>query len=107
MARLEESEDGEPQAAREWLDRAIGAPPDPCYVCGRCGTAAPEWRSVCPACGGFDTLAWRAPEAQGTIGVYPATGTAPLMLPAVDTPDPSVYRHGPPSRLAPGAQWDN
>ena len=60
MARLEESEDGEPKAAREWLDRAIGAPPDPCYVCGRCGTAAPEWQSVCPACGGFDTLAWRA-----------------------------------------------
>jgi len=90
MARLEESEDGEPKAAREWLDRAIDAALDPCYVCGRCGTAVPEWRSVCPACGGFDTLAWRAREAQGTIGIFPLTGTAPLMLPAVDTPNPSV-----------------
>ena len=95
MARLEESENGEPKAAREWLDRAIGATLDPCYVCGRCGTAAPEWRSLCAACGGFDTLAWRAPEAQGAIGVYSSTGTAPLMLPAVDAPDPVVSAQSP------------
>ena len=87
MARLEESEAGEPQAAREWLDRAIGAPPDPCYVCTRCGAMAPEWQSLCPACGGFDTFAWQPPEA---LGVDPAAGPAPLMLPAVDLRDPAV-----------------
>ena len=90
MARLEESQAGEPEAAREWLDRAIGAPPDPCYVCAGCGTAAAEWHSVCRACGGFDTLAWRAPEVPGTAGAYRATGPAPLMLPAVDVRDPPV-----------------
>jgi len=42
------------------------------------------------ACGGFDTLAWRTPEAQGTSGIFPLTGTAPLMLPAIDTPNSSV-----------------
>ncbi|MGD9617339.1 MAG: heme biosynthesis HemY N-terminal domain-containing protein [Alphaproteobacteria bacterium] len=88
MARLEESEDGEPRAARQWLDRAIGAPPDPCYLCTRCGAATPEWQSVCPACGGFDTLAWQAPEDRGAIGARSAFGAAPLMLPAVDTPKP-------------------
>jgi HemY protein len=102
MARLEESEAGEPQAARDWLDRAIGAPPDPCYVCSHCGTAPPEWRSVCPSCGGFDTLVWRPPEAQGTIGVYPATGPAPLMLPAVDAPDPPVVSVQPREPLGSG-----
>ena len=107
MARIEESDDGEPQAAREWLDRAIGAPPDPCYVCTSCGTAAPEWQSVCPACGGFDTLAWRAPDTQGTIGAHPAAAPAPLMLSAVDTADPRSRRPDLLNRLAPGAQSDN
>ncbi|HEX2151262.1 MAG TPA: heme biosynthesis HemY N-terminal domain-containing protein [Stellaceae bacterium] len=102
MARLEESEAGEPGVAREWLDRAIGAPPDPCYVCGRCGAAASEWRSVCPACSGFDTLTWRAPEVQNTIGVYPAIGTTPLMLSAVDAPYPPVVSAQPPEPLGSG-----
>jgi HemY protein len=102
MARLEESEAGEPQAARGWLDRAIGAPPDPCYVCGRCGTAAPGWQSVCSACGGFDALVWRALEAQGTIGVYPAAGPAPLMLPAVEAGEPPTVSIHPPDPLGSG-----
>jgi HemY protein len=102
LARLEENEDGEPQAAREWLDRAIGAPPDPSYICSRCGTAVPEWQSVCPACGGFDTLAWRAPHTQGVIGAYPATGPGPLMLPAVDAPNPLVAPARPAEPLGSG-----
>jgi HemY protein len=102
MARLEESEAGEPRAARNWLDSAISAPPDPCYVCRRCATAAPEWQSVCPACGGFDTLAWRAPEVQGTIDGYMATGTPPLMLPVIDVPDPPVVSSQPPEPLGSG-----
>ncbi len=102
MARLEESEAGEPQAAREWLDRAIGAPPDPGYVCARCGSMAPEWQSLCPACCGFDTLAWRPPEAHGAIGVDPAVGPAPLMLPAVDAGDPATAPLQPAEPLGSG-----
>lgn len=109
MARLEESEAGNAQAAREWLDRAIGAPPEPCYVCGRCGAASTEWQPLCPACGGFDTLAWGTPpDGQVALGAPPASGAAPLMLPAADVPGVSAAASRPPStRLAPTAQSDN
>ncbi len=90
LARLEESEAGEPKAAREWLDRAIVAPRDPNYTCRRCGMAPSRWHSVCPGCGGFDTLAWHAPEEQSAIAANLATGPAPLMLPAVDDPGRSA-----------------
>jgi HemY protein len=81
MARLEDSEGT--GRAREWLDRAIGAGPDPCYVCAACGAAHGEWSSLCPQCGGLDTLAWRVPE-QG--GAPPRTPFDPLMLPGAAVP---------------------
>jgi HemY protein len=61
MARLEEAEHGEHGAGREWLDRAVTAPPDPRYLCASCGGESLEWRSVCPHCGAFDALSWRTP----------------------------------------------
>jgi HemY protein len=83
MARLEESEAVNMPAAREWLDRAIGAPPDPSYVCARCGGDSPQWQALCPACGGFDTLAWRIPPSGSRpVIAQPADADAPLMLPA-------------------------
>ena len=60
MARLEEGEYG--AGARAWLDRAAEAPPDPCWVCGECGAETREWQVLCPVCGAFDSLAWRAPQ---------------------------------------------
>jgi len=93
LARLEESENGDIAAARTWLDRAVAAPPDPCYVCGHCGGEGADWRSVCPHCGGFDALRWgsrpRRPAADGPV----SRAAAPLMLSAADHPTP-------PSRLA-------
>jgi HemY protein len=62
MARLEEGEHGPGGGSmREWLDRAVNAMPDPRYVCASCGGESLEWRSLCPHCGRFDTLAWRTP----------------------------------------------
>jgi HemY protein len=61
MARLEEADHGAGPAAREWLDRAVIAMPDPRYVCATCGGESLEWRSLCPHCGSFDALAWRTP----------------------------------------------
>jgi HemY protein len=82
MARLEDSEPGDPQAARNWLERVAGAPPDPCYVCERCRALSPEWQPVCSHCGGFDTLAWRVPEpGAGENSVLSSAAAAPLMLP--------------------------
>jgi HemY protein len=63
MARVEDSEHPQAGAAREWLDRALAAPPDPTWVCARCGGESVEWDALCPHCQGFDSLVWRLPAA--------------------------------------------
>jgi HemY protein len=90
MARLEDAEGT--GRAREWLDRAVGAVPDPCYVCAACGGETLEWRSACPRCRSFDTLAWRQPQFAGedTGAALPSLlpGPGPLIEPgAARTPD--------------------
>jgi HemY protein len=87
MARLEESEAGNAPAARDWLDRAIGAPPDPAYVCTTCGGETLEWVALCPECGGFDRFVWRSPPAGARpLIAQSADAGASLMLPAPDAP---------------------
>ena len=72
MARLEEAEHGELGPVREWLDRAVGAVPDPRYVCTSCSRESVDWRSLCPHCGTFDTLVWHAPAATASGSTLPA-----------------------------------
>ena len=72
MAQLEEAEHGELGPVREWLDRAVGATPDPRYVCSSCGRESLDWRSLCPHCGAFDTLSWRTPARAASGGSLPA-----------------------------------
>lgn len=87
MARLEEDEKGDAAAARLWLDRALGAPPDPRYICARCGGGSPDWQPLCRHCGGFDTLEWgRPPPSNAAAIAPPAEIGAPLMLPAAAIP---------------------
>jgi HemY protein len=92
MARLEDAEGT--GRAREWLDRAVSAAPDPCYVCVACGAETGEWQSLCPRCRRFDTLAWRLPprpgKEAGTALFSPLLSGpgAPLIEPdAAKTPD--------------------
>jgi HemY protein len=111
MARLEESEAGNMTAARDWLDRAIGAPPDPCYVCSRCSGETPEWQALCRECGEFDTLVWRSPPSGDRAVFAPmASAGAPLMLPAPEAPDAAAIPPSLPrpraSRLAAPPRWD-
>jgi len=120
MARLEEMETGDMPAARAWLDRAIGAPPDPCYVCTRCGGGeSPEWQALCRECGGFDTLRWRNPPPGAIEGAAPgasaitaplATTGAQLMLPAPEIPGagdlPRLLPRSWADGLAAPPQWD-
>ena len=87
MAQLEDSDPEGAGRAREWLDRAISARPDPCYVCGVCGAATDEWHSLCPRCGGFDTLSWRVPDQAGAENAAgSAASMLPLMRPSPDVP---------------------
>jgi HemY protein len=75
MAELEEKQYGDGLSAREWLLRAASAPADHAWSCRSCGWRGATWTIQCAACGGFDTLRWRAP----------ATGTQVLAI----TPPPS------------------
>jgi HemY protein len=104
MARLEESEAADVQAARRWLDRAVGAPPDPRHVCERCGSESTEWRPLCGACGSFDTLVWRTATERSPATAEPAPESATLMLPPTELPRAAAPA---PSRLAATSQSDN
>lgn len=111
MARLEEGETGDVMAARAWLDRAIGTPPDPGYVCRQCGCESGEWQALCPQCGGFDTLVWGTPSAPGRSLAVPSDGATSLVLPpAQGLPDttapPRTMSRPASSDLAKTVQWD-
>jgi HemY protein len=95
MARLEDSEHPQEGHAREWFDRAVAAPPDPTYICARCGGENVEWSSLCGHCHGFDTLLWRAPAS-------------PAPRAAVTLPQASVTGSllSIPDGLAAAGQWD-
>ena len=103
MARLEEAEHGDLGPVREWLDRAVGAPPDPRYVCASCGSESLEWRSLCPRCGAFDALSWRTPPwavAGDNLSIAPAP--APILELGSTLPAPPAATPG----LAPTLEQD-
>jgi HemY protein len=77
MAQLEEGEYGPGAGARDWLDCAAGAPPDPRWICAECGVEAGEWQPLCPNCGAFDSLAWRSSQAHAAARL--PSGLPPLM----------------------------
>lgn len=77
MARLEEGEHGPGVAARDWLDLAAAGAADPDWICAACGAESREWQPLCPACGAFDTLQWRAPTGRNTPPRYLLPALAP------------------------------
>ena len=60
---LEESEHGDRDSAREWLERSFSAAPDPAWICGDCGARHSDWAIECAVCGAFDKIDWRHPPA--------------------------------------------
>ena len=89
MAEIEESERGDMGESRRWLMRANVADPDPAWLCDACGTAAEDWRAVCPKCGTFDALRWRAPAKVAAL-VAPAAAPARLAPGEGNTPSPTA-----------------
>ncbi|HEX9647357.1 MAG TPA: heme biosynthesis HemY N-terminal domain-containing protein [Alphaproteobacteria bacterium] len=74
-AELEEAETGDVERARSWWRKAAEAPPDPVWLCRRCGAPAGTWTLICAACGAVDSLAWRTPPVAAVVA-------DPLLAPA-------------------------
>lgn len=79
MARLEEQENGDREAAHTWLARAARAPKDPAWTCTACGAVSPAWSARCGACEGFDTLAWQPPPRVAAALLEAAARRSPVL----------------------------
>lgn len=71
MADLEIGENEDAGLAREWMDRALTAAPDACWV-GPTGEAA-SWQAVCPETGQIGAFKWGHP---GQMMTSASSGTA-------------------------------
>lgn len=71
MAELEESESGNLEVTRHWLDRAMSAPPGEGWYCSECGSVAGAWAPCCDSCGSFDSLKWTLPPGAGALQLAP------------------------------------
>ena len=58
MARLEEGENNDEGAARQWLLKASRAPSEPIWKCRVCGEIANNWGIQCSSCEAVDSLEW-------------------------------------------------
>jgi HemY protein len=85
MAAIERGEGAPESVVRGYLARAITAPRGAHWTCERCAAAPGVWTAICPGCGAFDAMAWRAVDAAATE----AEGDA--MLPLIVGPT----RHAP------------
>jgi len=58
MARLEQSEHGNEEGARQWLLKATKAKEQPQWSCRVCSVSMLEWIVQCPSCESIDALEW-------------------------------------------------
>jgi HemY protein len=93
MADIEEAENGDLEAARQWLIKAGTAEPDPSWKCTDCGAAWRHWSPVCGKCEALGTLDWGAPERarEDALGA------------AIITPDPVLTHRPSPGGTAGGS----
>jgi HemY protein len=76
MAKLERAERNDEGRAREWMARALNAPPDPQWTAD--GYVSDRWLPVSPVSGRIDAFEWRVPLA-GAIA-------APVIEPELAAP---------------------
>ena len=87
MAHIEEMENGDTGAAREWLSRALSARPDPAWVAG--DVVSETWAPISPITGDVDAFRWRRPP-ENTEGMLLGGGDptdAFIALTAARKPD--------------------
>jgi HemY protein len=80
MAELERAERNDIGRAREWLARAVHAPPDPAWTAD--GHVSDHWLPASPVTGRLDALEWRVP----VTGVTNAPVIEPEPLPPAPMP---------------------
>jgi HemY protein len=76
MAKLERAERNDEGRAREWMARALNAPPDPQWTAD--GYVSDRWLPVSPVTGRIDAFVWRVPLT-GSIA-------APIIEPELPAP---------------------
>lgn len=84
LAELEVRQKNDSDAARDWLMKAQAAPPDPAWVCERCGAVPDIWSAVCDSCGAFNALNWTAPSS--AVHLPAAQAPTPLSRPVAEEP---------------------
>jgi HemY protein len=77
MAKLERTERNDEGRAREWMARALNAPPDPQWTAD--GYVSDRWLPVSPVTGRIDAFVWRVPLT-GAIA-------APIIEPELPAPE--------------------
>jgi HemY protein len=84
MAKLERAERNDEGRAREWMARALNAPPDPQWTAD--GYVSDRWLPVSPVSGRIDAFAWRVPL------------TGAIAAPIIEPELPSAATAMPPRR---------
>ncbi|MBT06182.1 MAG: hypothetical protein CMM32_04615 [Rhodospirillaceae bacterium] len=64
MARLEQLEHGDEDAARQWLLKATKAQDQPQWSCGVCSVVSSGWTVECRSCKAIDSLQWTLVQKQ-------------------------------------------
>ena len=96
MAKLERAERNDEGRAREWMARALNAPPDPQWTAD--GYVSDRWLPVSPVTGRIDAFDWRVPLT-GSIA-------APIIEPELPAPlgaSPPPHDQNAVANTAPGA----
>ena len=101
MAELEEAEHEDAGRARQWIARALRAPPDPCWTAD--GMVSDHWLPISPVTGRIDAFEWKVPlaglsQAGAVIEGRDPFATLPPLLDRV-----AAARIEPPKVIAPAA----
>ncbi len=80
MARLEQLENGNEDAARQWLLKATKGQDQPQWSCEVCSRVSPNWVVECPSCQSIDSVRWAPVDKQnsGHLGASQRIGEMPI-----------------------------